>query len=278
MILGAHVRRGAEATRGVVDACRARGADCAQVFLSNPRGWAAPADGPVAALGEAVTAAGISPLAAHAPYLVNVASPNSETLARSRSLARATVRAAARAAAGIVVVHAGSAAGSAPDVAAERAADSLRKLGKAHRGVRVAVELTAGSRGAVASTIAEGARLLEHAGEARLGLCLDTAHLFAAGYPLDGPDGAARIVTELRDHGLLDRLLLIHANDAEFPRGSGRDRHANIGDGGIGDEGFRILASTPELARIPWVLETPGDAARQAADIAKIRAWGSPAA
>jgi deoxyribonuclease IV len=276
VILGAHVRRGREATRGLVRACLERGADCAQVFLSNPRGWAPPgiSDEDAAGLRDAWADAGLGPLVAHAPYLVNVASPDPAMLANSRQLAAGTVRAADRVGVSAVVLHAGSGGTASPEAARRLAAGTLRSsAGEAGR-TRVVVELMAGGRGAVASTIDEAARLFEEAGDDRLGLCLDTAHLYATGYDLAHPAGAAGLVEELRRHGILDRLTLIHANDAEFPLGSHRDRHANIGDGLIGD-GFRTLASTPELAAVPWILETPGDAPRQAADIVRLRQWGN---
>jgi deoxyribonuclease IV len=279
VILGAHVRRGREATRGVVRACRERGADCAQVFLSNPRGWAPPAisDEDAAGLRDAWTDAGLGPLIAHAPYLVNVASPDPAMLAKSRELAAGTVRAAERVGVSAVVLHAGSGGTAGQESARNRAADTLRGAAREAGRTRVVVELMAGGRGAVASTIPEAARLLEEAGDDRIGLCLDTAHLFATGYDLAHPAGATALVEELRRRGILDRLTIIHANDAEFPLGSHRDRHANIGDGCIG-EGFRALVSTPELAVVPWILETPGDASRQAADIARLRHWADEGA
>jgi deoxyribonuclease IV len=274
VIVGAHVRRGREATSGLVHACRERGADCAQVFLSNPRGWAPPgiSDEEAAGLREAWTEAGLGPLVAHAPYLVNVASPDPAMLEKSRELAVATVRAADRSGVSAVVFHAGSGGTAAPEAARRLAADTLRGAGAEADRTRVVVELMAGGRGAVASTIEEAARLLEEAGDDRIGLCLDTAHLFATGYDLAAPAGATALVGLLRRHGILDRLAIVHANDAEFPLGSHRDRHTDIGDGYIGD-GFPAIASTPELAGVPWILETPGDAARQAADIGRLRHW-----
>jgi deoxyribonuclease-4 len=107
--------------------------------------------------------------------------------------------------------------------------------------------------------------------DGRLGLCLDTAHLFAAGVPLDVQDGVEGLSEELRGRGLAERLALVHANDSVFERGARRDRHTDIGDGTIGEEGWRALANDPLLGAVPWILETPGDAARQRADIAHLR-------
>jgi deoxyribonuclease-4 len=272
---GAHVRRGAEATRGVVDACLERGADCAQIFVSNPRAWAGPTidDERAAAFREAWTASGLGPLAAHAPYLVNIAAPNPAFLERSRQLASATALACDRMGIDLLVLHsgAGGAEGDARE-ARERAAATLRRTAGDATDVRIAVELMAGTSGAVASTISEAAALLEEAGDDRIGLCLDTCHLFATGYALDAREGVGELIAELAAHGLIERVRLVHANDSLFPRGEGRDRHENIGDGHIGIEGWRAILSRPEAASWTFVLETPGDAARHAADIARLRA------
>jgi deoxyribonuclease IV len=100
---------------------------------------------------------------------------------------------------------------------------------------------------------------------------LDTAHLFAAGVPIDEPDGVAGLSDELRARELASRLALVHANDSVFERGAHRDRHIDIGDGLIGEAGWRSLIRDPLLSSVPWILETPGDAERQRADIAYLR-------
>jgi deoxyribonuclease-4 len=269
---GAHVRRGSLATTGVVEECRRRGADCAQVFVSNPRAWAPPSisDETAARFREAWAAEGLGPLAAHAPYVVNIASPNRGFLARSRTLARRTVQGCDRLGVDLLVVHAG-ASGDGSAGARRRAARTLRETAAAAERVRVLVELMAGTRGAVASTIAEAAALLEEADEGRLGLCLDTCHLFATGYGLDTTDGVAALFDELKAHELTERVGLVHANDSAFPRGERRDRHAPIGEGAIGPGGWSALLARPEAGDWAFVLETPGDAASHAAQIGLLR-------
>jgi deoxyribonuclease-4 len=137
--------------------------------------------------------------------------------------------------------------------------------------VRVVAELMAGTSGAVASLPAEAEELLAAVVDDRLGLVLDTAHLFAAGLAIDEPDGVAGLSDNLRARGLAARLALVHANDSVFERGAHRDRHTDIGDGLIGEAGWRALATDPLLSSVPWILETPGDAERQRADIAYLR-------
>ena len=273
MRIGAHVRRRSGGGESTVEECRLRGADAAQVFISNPRGWAGPrvSEDDASAFRDGWVASGLGPLVAHAPYLVNIASPNKDFLAKSRALAGSTVRACDALGVDLLVLHAGAGGPSEPDAALERATTTLRIAADQAERVRVLVELMAGTSGAVASTIAEAARLLGSADVETLGLCLDTCHLFAAGYGLDTPEGVAELFDELRAHGLTDRVALIHTNDSLYPRGERRDRHENIGDGFIGVDGWRALVTRPELADLTLVLETPGDAGRHAQDIALLR-------
>jgi deoxyribonuclease-4 len=271
--IGAHVRRRSGGMAGAVEECRLRGADAAQIFVSNPRGWAGPrvTDEDAAAFREGWAASGLGPLVAHAPYLVNIASPNKEFVAKSRGLAGSTVRACDALGIDFMVLHAGAGGPTEPAAARERAATTLRIASDIAEDVRVLVELMAGTSGAVASTIAEAAALLEAADVDAVDLCLDTCHLFAAGYALDTPDGVETLFTELGAEGMTERVALIHANDSLYPRGERRDRHENIGDGFIGPDGWRAIVSRPELADLALILETPGEAQRQAEDIAFLR-------
>ena len=276
MRFGAHVRRGSEATTGVVQECRSRGADCAQVFLSNPRAWAPPRQSPerAEAFREAWAASGLSPLIAHAPYLVNIASANPSFLAKARVLAVRTIETCDALGVGALVLHAGSGGGHEAGEARLRAATTIDEVATASQRTRVLVELMAGTRGAVASTVAEAAELLDRVTAPSVGVCLDTCHLYAAGYGMDTPGGLSELFHELAAHGLTDRVELMHANDSEFGRGERRDRHAPIGDGHIGTEGFRALLARPEVADWTFVLETPGDADDHAGQIATLRSLG----
>lgn len=273
MRIGAHVRRRSGGISGAVEGCRLRGADAAQIFVSNPRGWAGPrvTDEEATAFREGWDASGLGPLVAHAPYLVNIASPNKDFVAKSRALAGSTVRACDALGVDYLVLHAGAGGPTEPEAALERAAMTLRIAADHAEHVRVLVELMAGTSGAVASTIPEAARLLQAADVDGLQLCLDTCHLFAAGYALDTAEGVEALFAELKTEGITERIALVHANDSLYPRGERRDRHENIGDGFIGPEGWRAIIARPELADLALVLETPGEAERQAEDIAFLR-------
>jgi deoxyribonuclease IV len=274
--IGAHIRRGGSDVDVAIAAAREVGADTVQVFLSSPRTWAGPRVTPerVEAFATGWAPSGLGPLVVHAPYLVNIASPNPIFLEKSRSLIDETLRACDAYGVSTLVVHSGAGGPGEPSEALARAAETLREATESPVATRIAVELMAGTSGAVASTVAEAARLFSEIGAAgAVDLCLDTCHAFAAGYALDRPEGVADLFDELGRHGLLERLTVVHANDSKFGRGERRDRHENIGDGHIGAEGFRAMLERPELAELTLVLETPGEPERRARDIALLRSF-----
>jgi deoxyribonuclease-4 len=273
VILGAHVRRRRGGIEGAIEEAALRGADCLQIFVSNPRAWAPPRyDGPqIERFRDTLAASGLAPCVAHLSYVGNVASWDPATLRRTRELLVETVHACDVLGVDLLVVHAGAGGPQSRDVARGTAAETFRLAVREAERTRVLVELMAGTSGAVASGPSEAEELFAAVDDDRLGLCLDTAHLFAAGVPLDVADGVQGLSAELEERGLAERLALVHANDSVFERGARRDRHADIGDGLIGEVGWRTLVDDPVLGPVPWVLETPGDAARQAADIARLR-------
>ena len=273
MILGAHVRRRHTGIEGAIEEAALRGADCIQIFISNPRAWAPPRydDPQIERFREGLSASGLTPCVAHLSYVGNVASWDPTTLRRTRELLIATVHACDALGVHLLVVHAGAGGPQARETARATAAESFRLAVDESEHVRVLVELMAGTSGAVASVPSDAEELFAAVADDRLGLCLDTAHLFAAGVPLDVADGVQGLSEELRGRGLAQRLALVHANDSVFERGARRDRHADIGDGLIGEDGWRALANDPVIASVPWVLETPGDADRQRTDITSLR-------
>jgi deoxyribonuclease-4 len=223
--------------------------------------------------GRAWRAAGLGPLVLHAPYMVNVASHNRDFRSRSVDLARATVALAEAIGATGVVVHAG-AAGADTDrpQAVEIAAASLAAIAGEADATSVFVELTAGGAGSVASTFPEFRELLDSAGRhPRLALCADTCHLFASGYELDTSEGVAACFGQVRRLGLSRRLRLIHANDSKFPQGAHRDSHTHIGQGHIGEAGFRAILAHPAVRRCSVICETPGRLEDHARNIATLR-------
>ncbi|HEX2031199.1 MAG TPA: deoxyribonuclease IV [Actinomycetota bacterium] len=272
MRVGAHVpTRGSPAS--AVDYALAAGCEAFQIFGSNPRAWAPPPIRPsdAEAFRRRRTEAGLGPVFVHSSYLVNVASPDEAFRRRSVDLARRELEAAEALEADGIVVHAGSGGPGERAWALERAAASVEAV-VAVDGPDVLLELTAGGAGTVASTIPQAAELLEAVGRhPRVMLCLDTCHLFAAGYPLDDPGAVGPALDELRRHRITRRLRLVHANDARDPRGSRRDRHARPGHGAIGERGLRAVLADPAVRRCAVLVETPGDLEAHRGDVAALR-------
>jgi deoxyribonuclease-4 len=273
VILGAHVRRRQSGIERAIEEARLRNADCVQIFVSNPRAWAGPrySEEDVERFRAGLTASELRPCVAHLSYIGNVAAWNAVVLRRTRELLLETVHACDLLGVDLLVVHTGAGGPQSRDAALQAAAASYRMAVQEAESMQVVAELMAGTSGAVASLPAEAEALLAAVADDRLGLVLDTAHLFAAGVPIDAPDGVAALSDELRGRGLASRLALVHANDSVFERGLHRDRHTDIGDGLIGEAGWRALARDPLLSSVPWILETPGAADRQRADIAYLR-------
>ncbi|HEX6399804.1 MAG TPA: deoxyribonuclease IV [Actinomycetota bacterium] len=273
MILGAHVRRRQTGIAGAIEEARLRDADCVQIFVSNPRAWAGPRyDEPaVERFRSAFAASGLELCVAHLSYIGNVAAWNPEVLRKTRELLLSSVRACDDLGVRFLVVHTGAGGPQGRGAALRAAAESYRLAVDAAHEVRVVAELMAGTAGAVASLPAEAEELFAAVDDDRLGLVVDSCHAFAAGVPIDEPEGVAAFGDELRTRGLAPRLALVHANDSAFGRGEHRDRHTNIRDGRIGEPGWRALALDELLSSVPWILETPGDAERQRADIAWLR-------
>ncbi len=250
------------------------GAEAIQVFVTNPRAWAlSPGDpGQDRELREHVAATGM-PVFVHAPYLINVGSPDPVTRERSAGLlAHSLSRCAAIGGRG-VVVHAGSAIE--PDRAAglRRARETLLPVLAAipADGPDLLIEPMAGQGQMLCATIADLGPYLDALDwHPRAGLCLDTCHLFAAGHDLTAADGVAGALAELAGTAP-GRLRLVHANDAKDPCGSRRDRHENIGTGQIGTAPFAELLHHPDTSGIPFVVETPGGQEGHARDVAAVK-------
>jgi deoxyribonuclease IV len=269
--IGAHVSVAGGLERAVGNAT-AVGCESLQVFVSNARGWAPPPVDPAAdeRFRADLQAAGLGPLLVHAPYLVNFASASPLTRERSREVVAATLAKAAAIGATGVVVHAGAALASGRTAGLATTREALLPLADA-AGPDLVLELTAGTRGALAARFEEMAELLaacEH--HPRLKVCMDTCHAQAAGYDLGDPAGVAKALDELFAT-LGERVVLVHANDSRDPVGAGRDRHCPIGTGTIGDQGFAAILSHPGLATLPVITETTGDPDQMATDLTRLK-------
>ncbi|GAA2724994.1 deoxyribonuclease IV [Streptomyces luteosporeus] len=276
--VGGHIPVAGGLARTGLPYAREMGAEAVQVFVANPRGWATPPGSP--AQDEAFRAACAAeelPVYVHAPYLINFGSHTEATVERSVASLRHSLRRGREIGALGVVVHTGSATGGRGRQAAlaqvhERLLPLLAELTH-DDDPRLLLEPTAGQGASLCSLVADLGpyfEALEH--HPKLGVCLDTCHLFAAGHDLAGPGGVKAMLDELVSVVGEGRLGLIHANDSKDVVGAHKDRHANIGAGHIGAEPFGELFAHPETAGVPLTIETPGGKEGHAADVARLKA------
>jgi deoxyribonuclease-4 len=230
----------------------AEGADLVQIFLGNPQSWKAPKPRDDA---EQLRAAGL-PIYVHAPYLVNVASPNNRVRIPSRKILQQTCDAAAQIGARAVIVHGGHVTeDDDPGAGFDRWRKALEYL---ETDVPVYLENTAGGDHAMTRHFDVIGRLWERVGDMGVGFCLDTCHAWAAG------EGLVDAVDRIRS--ITGRIDLVHCNDSKDPAGSGRDRHANLGTGTIDPE---LLVAVVTAAGAPVVCETADEGRKD--DIALLR-------
>jgi deoxyribonuclease-4 len=233
-----------------------------QIFVKNQRQWHARPlrDEEARAFAAARRRTGIRRVFAHASYLINLATPDTRQWAQAVDVFTDELERAEALGLSCVVVHPGSHLGSGlgTGMAQVRAAlDEVTRRTAGYR-VRVALENTAGAGGTLGRRPGELATLVTGAARPeRLGLCLDTCHLFAAGYDIRKPMEWQRVLAECVATVGLRGILAFHLNDAASPLGSGLDRHQHIGEGSLGLAPFRRLLADPRLGRIPKVLETP---------------------
>jgi deoxyribonuclease IV len=238
------------------------GGNCGQIFFTGPGAWRASAlpEDDLAAFRVATEEGDIGPWLAHAIYLINLASDDERIWHNSVRSLRTYREAGARAGVRGIVFHTGSHRGAGLAAVLPRVAAGLEAILADQAGEpELLLEVCAGQGGAIGCNFAELGTVIRALGnDSRLGVCLDTCHAFAAGYDVATPDGVQRTLDEFEHELGLDRLVAVHANDSLHPLGSHRDRHANIGEGHIGDAGFAALLAQPALRAVPWVLEVPG--------------------
>jgi deoxyribonuclease-4 len=275
MLIGAHVSpAGGPAMaveRGLERGCRA-----IQIFNQNPRQWAPREyDGEqIAAFREALAGSEVDALLLHAVYLLNCASEDADIRRKSLASLAVSLRMGAALGAHAVVLHPGSALkdGGAVDDALRRAGATIAEALAESEECPLHLEDTAGAGGTLGRSFEELARLIELAGgNERLGVCLDSCHLVASGFDVRTADGLAAVLEDFDAAIGLERLGSLHVNDSAAPLGSNVDRHANLGDGALGEEGCAAFLSEPRFEGLPCVLEGPG--AKGKAVDAKDIAW-----
>ncbi|MGH3119121.1 MAG: deoxyribonuclease IV [Gaiellales bacterium] len=258
MLFGGHVSGGVKAAP---DRAAEIGANAAQLFVQSPRAWRFPNHDPdvLSSFPERARDAGVEATFVHAIYLVNLASPDDELYGKSVSTLRSTVDTACAIGADGVVFHVGSHLGSGFEAGLERAAPAIAQvLERCSDTTWLLIENSAGTGGTIGRSLEELATLVERLdGHPRLGVCLDSCHLWASGYDVTDQTALDALLDQFDALIGLDRLRALHVNDSQTPLGSNRDRHANLCEGLIGDN-LAVFLGNRRLQDLPAVVETEG--------------------
>jgi deoxyribonuclease-4 len=261
MLIGAHVSPAGGLAKAIGRGVE-RGCEAIQIFNQSPRMWRPTEyrDEDVAAFREAMADSPIEAVVIHAVYLVNCASEDREIRAKSLASLIHSLRVGQRIGAGGVILHPGSAKGGDVRRAIARAGETIAEALAESEGCPVHLENTAGTGGTLGRSIDELSELIAAAGgNRRVGICLDSCHLFASGYDIRSAAGMDELLAELAAKIGLRRLGSLHLNDSQTPLGSNRDRHANVGEGELGEDGCAAFLAPPDFDALACVLETPGE-------------------
>ncbi len=279
MRIGAHVRAG----KGLVPALQHGddiGAEVVQIFTQSPRMWKPSQYGSEVLAGYREAQADhprVTSTFCHATYLINLASPDAEINDKSRACLNANLATAEGMGAEGLVLHIGSHRGNGFDAAlpgiVESLIEALDSVDATGDPCPILLENAAGAGDTVGRSFDELAAVIDAAGgDERLGVCLDTQHLWASGVPFGTLGEADDLVALVGDTVGMDRLRCLHLNDSKVAFGANRDRHENIGDGSIGSKGLAALLGHPGLQGLPAILEVPGDGdGPRASDVATAR-------
>jgi deoxyribonuclease-4 len=274
MLIGAHVSPAGGPANAVARGVE-RGCAAIQIFNQSPRAWKAReyTDEELTAFHEAFESSDVEAVVIHAVYLINCASEDPEIRAKSHTALINALRAGDALGARGVVLHAGSAKAGDVDEAITRAGEVIREALAESERCPLHLENTAGAGGTLGRSFRELAALMDAAGGGeRLGLCLDSCHLYASGFDVRTPEGLAATLDECVELVGLERLGSLHVNDSMAVLGSNRDRHAPIGAGELGDDGCAVFLSEPRFEGLPAIFEGPGLGGKQAEpeDVAKM--------
>ena len=261
MRLGAHESI-AGGLHKAFDRAQSVGCEAMQIFVKSNRSWAVKplTEEDIARFRAKAEETGIHPLVGHTSYLLNLATPDAALWIKSRDTLIIELERCEALDVGWLVLHPGSHVGAGEEAGLARVAQALGEVHAATPGFRaqILLETTAGQGTNLGYRFEHLAWLIEHTSEGeRLGVCLDTCHVFAAGYELRTPEGYGATMEAFDRVIGLERLHAIHLNDSKGDLGSRKDRHEHIGQGLIGLEGFRHLLNDTRLAGLPGLLETP---------------------
>ncbi|MFB6153710.1 MAG: deoxyribonuclease IV [Halodesulfurarchaeum sp.] len=238
------------------------GGNCGQIFTHSPQVWQDPDidAGQAETFREETATAGIGPWVIHSSYLVNLCTPKDDLRQRSVDSMQAELDAAALLDISYVNVHLGAHTGAGEEGGLDNAAQAIDSL-DVPDGVTLLIETDAGS-GTKLGDEFEHLAGIQSRTETPLEFCLDTAHVFAAGYDISSPEGVARTVSAFDDAVGVEALSCIHLNDSKHACGTNKDEHAHIGEGKIGESGMRAIINHDVLGDVPLILETPTEDGR----------------
>ena len=258
MLFGGHCSGG---IKNALDNAAAIGGDAVQLFAQSPRAWRFPEHDPadVTRFRERREELGIQAVVVHALYLVNLAAPDDTIYSKSVETMRSTVDAACAIEADAVVFHVGSHLGAGFDAGLERLVPAIAQvLERCSDTTWLLMENSAGAGGTIGRSIDELAAIYEALDRhPRLGVCIDSCHLFVSGCDVTDRAALDGVLDEVDRKIGRDRLRVLHVNDSQAPLGSNRDRHANLGEGLLG-ENLGVFVGHPDLQGLPALLEAPG--------------------
>ena len=259
MKLGAHVSTSGGLQKAIERATNI-GAEAIQIFASSPRAWRFrhPDDETAEEFRRLSEQENVSPCYIHGSYLVNIGGSPDQIEKSIDSLVN-NMKAAAKIGAEGVIFHGGSHKGKGFDNVLDQAVDTLQKvLDLSPDNVWLCLENSAGMGAHIGSSFQEMGALIDGVNHPNLKVCLDTEHMFAAGYNITSPREIKVIMKEFDAEIGLDKLVAEHPNDSKVELGAGVDRHENIGDGHIGTDGFKCIMAEPSFKNVPFFLEVPG--------------------
>lgn len=243
-----------------------------QIFSRSPRGWRfndLSVEETKAFIAK-LKKSGIGPVFDHMPYLPNLASPDEDVYKQSVSTLTEELCRCGQLKIPFLVTHLGSHRGSGREQGLKRLVHAISfAFSEAENEVILLLENTAGTKNSMGGSFGDIAAIIDALNTKRVGVCLDTCHLFGAGYELRTPKGIGSILEEFDNLIGLNRLKLIHLNDCKGDLGSALDRHEHIGLGKIGENGFRYILGDKTIKSTPMVLETPIDSRRD--DLGNLR-------
>ncbi len=235
------------------------GGNCLQIFAGSPRLWLRKlfATSEVLKFQQEIDKNHIGPVFIHALYLVNLASDKEDLVQKSINSLIMDIQNGDQINSSGVVIHIGSHQGRGFDTVKKQLVDNIKSIISKTKNTMLLLENDAGQNGKIGS-IEELGILLSEVNSHRLGVCLDTAHLFASGFDLRDSEQTRNLIQSLSDQKILDNVCLIHLNDSATDLASGRDNHADLGKGKIGLEGLKNFVNQKEFVHLPLILETPG--------------------